>query len=119
MKDQFVGTRKAKALLKGTGAVALLKPAWAKANGIRTGLTPTDKIRVYSVKDIIDYKARMDEAQQDEALASDQVIFWRTVVDEATIDKQSAVVNYANSKLVTAIAASDQDILDVGAITLE
>ena len=119
LRDRFVGSKKAKGLLKGTGAVALLKPAWAKANEIRTGLTPKEKVRVYSVLDIVAYKARVDQEQQDEALASAQVIFWRTVVDEASADGNSVAETWASTHLLTAIAESDTDVLDVGAITLE
>lgn len=116
--DRFVPSRKGKALLKGTGSVALLKREWAESNNIRVGKT-SKGVDVFSVNDLIAYKARVDQEQQDDALASKDVTFWRTVVDYAVIDKNSVVESWANDHLMVAIAESDTDILGVGDITFD
>ena len=117
-RDRFVSSKKAKALLKGSGAVALLKPEFAKANSIRCGKTPTG-VYLYSVLDIAAYVERIAQERADSALESDAVRAWRFVVDQASADDNAIAEAWANGHLLSAIAESATDILDVGAITLE
>ena len=117
-RDRFVSSKKAKALLKGTGAVALLKPEFAKANEIRCGKTKAG-VFLYSVLDIAKYAERIAQERQDSALESDDVRAWRFVVDQASADDNSVAETWANAHLLTAIAESNTDILGVDAITLE
>jgi len=116
--DRFVNSKKAKGLLVGSHAVALLKPDWAKENGIRCGKLK-DGTLVYSVLDIVKYVERVAQERQDSALENDAVRMWRTVVDQASDDNNTVAEAWANTHLLTAIAASATDILDVGAVTLE
>lgn len=116
-RDRFVNTKKAKGLLKGSGSVALLKPAWAKEQGIRCGPDKDGNVK-YSVLDIVAYTERIAQERQASALESDMVQLWRFVVDSANADKAAAVIEYANAKLLAAIAESDDDTLDVADIDL-
>ena len=117
-RDRFVSSKKGKALLKGSGAVALLKPDWAKENEIRCGKTKAG-VFLYSVLDIAAYVERIAQERADSALESDAVRAWRFVVDQASADDNSVAETWANGHLLTAIAESATDILDIGAITLE
>ena len=117
-RDRFVSSKKAKALLKGTGAVALLKPAFAKSNEIRCGKTKAG-VYLYSVLDIAAYVERIAQARADSALESDAVRAWRFVVDQASADGNSVAESWANGHLLTAIAESESDIVGADAITLE
>ena len=117
-RDRFVSSKKAKALLKGSGSVALLKPEFAKANAIRCGRTKAG-VYLYSVLDIAAYVERIAQERADSALESNAVRAWRFVVDQANADDNSVAESWANGHLLTAIAESDTDVLDVGAITLE
>ena len=117
-RDRFVSSKKAKALLKGSGSVALLKPEFAKLNQIRCGKTKAG-VYLYSVLDIASYAERIAQERADSALESDAVRAWRFVVDQASADDNSVAEKWANGHLLTAIAESDTDVLDVGAITLE
>jgi len=116
--DRFVNSKKGKGLLKGSGAVALLKPDWAKENGIRCGKTKSG-VYLFSVLDIAKYVERIALERQDSALENDAVRMWRTVVDQASDDNNTVAETWANAHLLSAITASATDILDVGAITLE
>ena len=116
--DRFVNSKKGKGLLKGSGAVALLKPDWAREQGIRCGKLK-DGALVYSVLDILKYVERVAQEHQDSALENDAVRMWRTVVDQASDDNNTVAETWANAHLLTAITASATDILDVGAVTLE
>ena len=120
-RDRFVQTKSARKLMKGSGDVALLKPDWAKAHGIRNGMATIDKkkVRVYSVLDIAAYKKRIMDAQEASALESDAVRAWRAVVDQAAIDGNDAAETWANDHLITAITTSNADVVGLGAITLE
>ena len=117
-RDRFVSSKKGKALLKGSGAVALLKPDWAKQQSIRCGKTKAG-VYLYSVLDIAAYVERIAQSRADSALESDAVRVWRFVADQASADENGVAESWANGHLLSAIAASDTDVLDVGAITLE
>ena len=117
-RDRFVNRSKGKALLKGSGAVALLKPDWAKANDIRCGKTK-DGNYLFSVLDIAKYVERIAAEREVTALESDAVRMWRFVVDQASEDDNANAESWANGHLLTAIRESDQDVVDVSAITLE
>jgi len=117
-RDRFVSTKKSKGLLKGSGAVALLKPAWAKQNDIRCGKDADGNYK-YSVIDIIAYNERIAQKRQASALESDMVQLWRFVVDVANTDENTDAATWADGHLLTAIAESDSDMLDLDAITLE
>lgn len=116
--DRFVRVRAAKGLLKGSGAVAMLKPPWAKANGIRCGKTKQG-VYLYSVKDLTAFVERVVQERQEAALESDDVRLWRLVVDTASADGNRAAESWANGHLLTAIAESEDSILNADAITLE
>ena len=116
--DRFVNSKKGKGLLKGSGAVALLKPDWAREQGIRCGKTKGG-VYLFSVLDIAKYVERVAQERQDSALENDAVRMWRTVVDQASDDNNTVAETWANAHLLTAITASATDILDVGSVTLE
>lgn len=117
-RDRFVNSRKAKGLLKGSGAVALLKPDWCKDNDIRCGKTKAG-VYLYSVLDIAKYVERIAQERANRALESDAVRSWRFVVDQAAADGNGVAEKWANGHLITAIAASNADVVGVDAITLE
>lgn len=117
-RDRFVNSKKAKALLKGTGSVALLNAEFATANQIRNGTTKA-RIRLYSVLDIAKYVQRIADARATSALESDAVRAWRLVVDQALADGNAVAEKWANGHLLTAIAASNADVVGLDAITLE
>jgi len=115
-KDRFVNLQRAKALLKGSGAVALLKPAWAKENGIRCG--KIEGRYVYSVTDLQAYVERIVAERAASALQSDDVRLWQFVVDTAIEDANDAAEAWANQHLLDAIATSDADAVYSENITL-
>jgi len=117
-RDRFVNSRKAKGLLKGSGAVALLKPDWAKVNNIRCGKTKGGTY-LFSVLDIAKYVARILAERTTDALESAAVSMWRFVVDQASADGNDVAETWANGHLMSAIADSDADIVGLDAITLE
>jgi len=117
-RDRFVNSRKAKGLLKGSGAVALLKPDWAKVNNIRCGKTKGGTY-LFSVLDIAKYVARILAERTTDALESAAVSMWRFVVDQASADDNDVAETWANNHLMSAIADSDADIVGVDAITLD
>lgn len=117
-RDRFVSSRKAKGLLKGSGAVALLKPDWCKLNDIRCGKTKAG-VYLYSVLDIAKYVERIAQERANSALESDAVRAWRFVVDQASADDNDIAEKWANGHLITAIAASNADVVGLDAITLE
>lgn len=116
--DRFVSARKGKALLKGSGSVALLKPDWAKLNQIRVGKNKAGNY-LYSVTDIASYVERVAQERADSALESDGVRMWRSVVDQASADENTVAEAWANGHLMTAIADADSDVVGLDAITLE
>lgn len=117
-RDRFVSSKKAKGLLKGSGAVALLRPDWAKLSQIRCGKTKGG-VYLYSVLDIAKYVERIAQERANSALESDAVRAWRFVVDQASADDNDVAESWANGHLITAIKASNADVVGLDAITLE
>ena len=117
-RDMFRDASTIKGILYGTGAVAKLKPAWAKAVGIRNGKTHDGK-RVYSVLDAKAYVDRVRAERELEALQSDAVRFWQQVVDVAVDDQNEAVQAWSNDHLLTALSESEDSVDTVDDITFD
>lgn len=117
-RDMFRDAQTIKGILYGTGAVAKLKPAWAKSNGIRNGKTKEGK-RVYSVIDAKAYVNRVRADREAEALQSDQVRFWQQVVAIAVDDKHDAAQAWSNDHLLTALSESEDNVDTVADVTFD
>jgi len=115
-RDRFIDVKRAKALLKGTGAVAKLNPTFAKDNGIRCG--KLDGKVFYSTIDIQTYTDRIAQERAESALQTDSVRLWQVVVDTAILDGDGVAEAWANEHLLEAIAESDDDATFAGDIKL-
>jgi len=116
--DRFVNVSKAKALLKGSGAVALLRPYWADQHNIRNGKNSNGTV-LYSVNDIAEYVAMIVRERTNAALESDDVRLWRYVTDTANADGNTDAATWADGHLIDAIAASESSVITAEDITFD